>query len=116
MKQSYSVLKMSKRQPPDRTAHTYEHSIIIGECQGSTYEEIFHELAKKLQEEAYMNTFGENVQWEVVALLDIFDSDKFDDIPLWTEVYSRYFPFDEAVSIDTVCQLYFSDLVLYAKE
>lgn len=116
MKQSYSVLKMSKRQPTDRTAHTYEHSIVIGKCHGNTHEEIFHELAKKLREEAYPNAFGENVQWEVVALLDIFESDELDDIPLWTEVYSRFFPFDEAVSIDTVCQLYFSDLVLHAEE
>lgn len=67
MKQSYSVLKMSKRQPADRTAHTYEHSIVIGKCHGNTQEEIFHKLAQKLREETYLNAFGESVQWEVVT-------------------------------------------------
>ena len=116
MKQSYSVLKMSKRHPTDRTSHTYEHSIIIGNFSGHSYEDIFHKIAKTLREEAYFNQFGEKVQWKIVALLDIFEGFDLQETPLYTEVYSRYFPFKEAVSIDTVCQLYFSDLVLYQQK
>lgn len=92
----------------------FEESIYLIELEmeKKSRKEIALDIRKELKKEidlSYQNEFGEEISWQIIKIIDVFDPIyDIKEIVLPNEVYCRHF---SGKSLDNIIETFYSDFV-----